>query len=370
MDRIINVKVGGYHLTKDKKIAGVRGEGNVAHLRITFDESWDKLAKTVTFFDAEGNNPVKRIQGIDLIEDIINDKRTYLTPIPAEPMAIAGKLSFVIDGYFDGKRQRSLSDELIVEDAPIIDDAAEPTDPTPTQAEQLQSEIDYIKGNIQEAITAKDGAEKARDEAEQSEKIALRYAEESAADADEAGAQANNAKVYSENAEEYANKAEEAISHNPIIVDGYWHIWSAPLEEYINTGIKAQAGSEVYMGDNPPDSADVWIDPNGQGDDLEKMKADIEAHTSNTDNPHSVTKSQIGLGNADNTSDMDKPISRAMQEAFDSINEAIEQISGIVADKSDKADKLSGYGITDAYTKDEVITLINNAIGEALEADY
>lgn len=106
---------------------------------------------------------------------------------------------------------------------------------------------------------------------------------------------------------------------------------------------------------------------------LEENKADafaLEAHTSNTENPHSVTKSQIGLGNADNTSDMDKPISRAMQEAFDSINEAIEQISGIVADKSDKADKLSGYGITDAYTKDEVITLINNAIGEALEADY
>lgn len=106
---------------------------------------------------------------------------------------------------------------------------------------------------------------------------------------------------------------------------------------------------------------------------LDENKADsssLSSHISNLENPHSVTKAQVGLENADNTSDMDKPVSTAMQEALDNINETIGQISGIVADKSDKSDRLSGYGITDAYTKDEVITLINNAIGEALEADY
>lgn len=39
-------------------------------------------------------------------------------------------------------------------------------------------------------------------------------------------------------------------------------------------------------------------------------------HTSNTSNPHSVTKSQIGLGNVNNTSDAEKPISTAMQTAL------------------------------------------------------
>lgn len=34
------------------------------------------------------------------------------------------------------------------------------------------------------------------------------------------------------------------------------------------------------------------------------------------DNPHKVTKEQIGLGNVDNTSDIDKPISNAMEEAL------------------------------------------------------
>lgn len=40
-------------------------------------------------------------------------------------------------------------------------------------------------------------------------------------------------------------------------------------------------------------------------------------HRSQTDNPHSVTKAQVGLSNVDNTSDADKPISAAQQDALD-----------------------------------------------------
>jgi len=40
-------------------------------------------------------------------------------------------------------------------------------------------------------------------------------------------------------------------------------------------------------------------------------------HVSATNNPHAVTKTQLGLGNADNTSDADKPISAATQTALD-----------------------------------------------------
>ena len=39
-------------------------------------------------------------------------------------------------------------------------------------------------------------------------------------------------------------------------------------------------------------------------------------HTSNTNNPHNVTKEQIGLGNVDNTSDTNKPVSNAQQQAI------------------------------------------------------
>lgn len=48
----------------------------------------------------------------------------------------------------------------------------------------------------------------------------------------------------------------------------------------------------------------------------EPANANIQAHISSTSNPHSVTKTQVGLGNADNTSDANKPISTATQTAL------------------------------------------------------
>lgn len=45
-------------------------------------------------------------------------------------------------------------------------------------------------------------------------------------------------------------------------------------------------------------------------------KTELTAHTGNTSNPHNVTKSQVGLGNVDNTSDDNKPVSTAQQTAL------------------------------------------------------
>jgi hypothetical protein len=42
----------------------------------------------------------------------------------------------------------------------------------------------------------------------------------------------------------------------------------------------------------------------------------ISAHTADTANPHAVTKAQVGLGNVDNTSDADKPVSTAQAAAI------------------------------------------------------
>ena len=43
----------------------------------------------------------------------------------------------------------------------------------------------------------------------------------------------------------------------------------------------------------------------------------IDVHIADTNNPHSVTATQVGLGNCDNTSDADKPVSTAQQTALD-----------------------------------------------------
>lgn len=52
---------------------------------------------------------------------------------------------------------------------------------------------------------------------------------------------------------------------------------------------------------------------------LGKIQAQITAHTANTSNPHGVTKAQVGLGNVDNTSDVNKPVSTATQTALDAM---------------------------------------------------
>lgn len=248
MDRIINVKVSGHHLSKDNNTAGARGEGNVTKLRITFDDSWYSFTKTITFWDAHGENPVYITLTTDFIENKAENMEVYLVPIPQEPLAIAGTLTFAIDGYMDNKRQKSVYGELVVEDSPIT--PQKPTDPTPTQAELLQSEIEGIKNTIQDAVIACKNAEDARDDADMHKQDAL--------------VAMGEAMRYAEEAENSSNKAHNAVGKTSYIGDnGNWFAWDSVKDAFYDTGVKAQAGSTVYVGENPPANADVWIDPDG-----------------------------------------------------------------------------------------------------------
>ena len=128
------------------------------------------------------------------------------------------------------------------------------------------------------------------------------------------------------------------------------------------------------------------------------VKDSLDAHIANKANPHQVTKAQVGLGNVDNTADVDKPVSNATKSAIitattdmatkayvnskdgdlttltttnktslvKAINEVVSvkankddvasSISNLTNNKADKATTLLGYGITDAYTKSEIDT--------------
>ncbi len=75
--------------------------------------------------------------------------------------------------------------------------------------------------------------------------------------------------------------------------------------------------------------------------------ADLTSHTGNKSNPHSVTAAQVGLGNVDNTSDANKPISTATQTAL-----------------NNKVDVVSGKGLsTNDYTTTEKTKLAGIAEG-------
>ncbi len=63
----------------------------------------------------------------------------------------------------------------------------------------------------------------------------------------------------------------------------------------------------------------------------------IKAHIGNKENPHSVTKAQVGLDKVDNTSDKDKPISNAQAEVNDKLKSEIRGVGTILTNhKNDK----------------------------------
>ena len=72
---------------------------------------------------------------------------------------------------------------------------------------------------------------------------------------------------------------------------------------------------------------------------------DLQNHLVDYTNPHQVTKVQVGLGNVDNTSDVDKPVSTAQQTALDL-----------------KVDKILGKGLSTNDLTDNLLTSINGAI--------
>jgi len=73
----------------------------------------------------------------------------------------------------------------------------------------------------------------------------------------------------------------------------------------------------------------------------EPADANIQRHISSTSNPHSVTKTQVGLGSVDNTSDANKPVSTAQQTALDGKQSAL--VSGTNV-KTINGDSVLGSG--------------------------
>ncbi len=99
------------------------------------------------------------------------------------------------------------------------------------------------------------------------------------------------------------------------------------------------------------------------------------SHIAHKGNPHDVTKSQVGLGKADNTSDTDKPVSTAQRAAIDA---SYQQATGYTNQKI--ADLIGGAPTTldtlgeiaDAMAENaDVVAALNVAIGKkANEAEF
>lgn len=81
----------------------------------------------------------------------------------------------------------------------------------------------------------------------------------------------------------------------------------------ITSATISQAG---LMSSSDKTKLDGLKDQAGITSDIDAVQTNLETHINNKSNPHKVTKDQVGLGNVDNTSDANKPISNATQTAL------------------------------------------------------
>ena len=119
----------------------------------------------------------------------------------------------------------------------------------------------------------------------------------------------------------------------------------------ITSATISQAG---LMSSSDKTKLDGLKDQAGITSDIDVVQTNLETHINNKSNPHEVTKDQVGLGNVDNTSDINKPVSTAQQEALDAVKTELEEkINNSGNDLQDNIDKI-----------DERVTNIEDSIAQ------
>ena len=136
---------------------------------------------------------------------------------------------------------------------------------------------------------------------------------------------------------------------------GVYH-FKGSVDTYTDLPSEDNKPGDVYnvldTGKNYAWDGEAWDDIGG---------AVVEEHMADKNNPHEVTKEQVGLGNVDNTSDADKPISDATQAALDlkadssSLSEVAtsgnyEDLSGTPTFKTVNGETITGTGDIEVNT--------------------
>ena len=144
--------------------------------------------------------------------------------------------------------------------------------------------------------------------------------------------------------------------------------------EYITYGNSSSTAYEGSAGkileenlDNHLTDADAHGYNTKIDNEIKRAKEAETTHSTNTSNPHKVTKSQIGLGNVNNTSDANKPVSTAQQKAIDTAyananSYADQKIADLINGAPETLDTLKE--VADAIESSKTVEeALNKAIG-------
>ena len=243
MTRTIPLKIQNEYIAGDKVLIGAAGSHNDVVLRMEFSPMWDGLAKTVQFCDALGESTVEVLLAAQMLES--GTTNVYLVPVPNGAKKYAGDMALAIKGAeaSGGKEARATTavyGTFTVGESKWSGSAETEQDVPPTQAVQMQTQIEKILGTIQDARNAAteagksaEGAALSASHAQTSEQYAAEYAQGAS---DSAVAAAGSAS----DAAESAADAAESIKHAPRIGEnGKWELWDAEKQVYVQTAFTA-----------------------------------------------------------------------------------------------------------------------------------
>lgn len=288
MTRTIPLKIQNEYIAGDKVLIGAAGSHNDVVLRMEFSPLWDGLTKTVQFRDALGEKTIETLLTADLLEK--NSTTVYMVPVPNGAKKYAGKMTLAVKGAaVSGDKETRATTAVYgvftVGESKWDTSAETEQDVPPTQAEQLQSQIENVLATIVDARKAATEAAASAQSAAESAETATAAAG-SIGNAVTAAAKSAAAAAASEKSAEYwAGQAQQAAGGGVVSFNG-------------------RAGSVV------PKAGDY-------------------------------DKGMVGLGNVDNTSDLAKPISAATQTALNAKQGSIIKgsvtltVAGWVADGDD-----------------------------------
>lgn len=156
-------------------------------------------------------------------------------------------------------------------------------------------------------------------------------------------------------------KAVEISGHKTVKnLDGLYSIADCILSDSKSNLDNDAIGQEWYVIDQGAyyrlvswenrNNENGWIKRDGSiTGDIGNIQDSLNTHISRTDNPHKVTKDQVGLGNVDNTSDKLKPISDATKTALDG---KVDKVTGKSLVNDDQINKLSSLKTQDGLNVD------------------
>lgn len=237
MVRTIPLKIQNEYIAGDKVLIGAAGSHNDVVLRMEFSPMWEGLAKTVQFMDALGETVVEVLLTANLLEGYTTN--VYLVPVPHGAKKYAGDMVLAIKGAeaSGGKEARATTavyGKFTVAESKWSGSAETEQDVAPTQAAQMQTQIDAIIGTIQDA-------RKAATEAENSRDTAGRFSQEAEKSAAAAKGSAEDANASAKTAGQEANRAADAVAKYPYLGgDGYWRLWDAESGRFYKSSISGQ----------------------------------------------------------------------------------------------------------------------------------